>query len=605
VSTFRDFRPSQRLAETVSISEHDRIAFVDDTTGVFSISLMSPDDRAPRPIATDAGLTVKEVAWSPDGRRLIFAADHDGDEQFALYVVDVTTAAVTALSDAPDVQHRLGNQPVSWDGRFLAYTANDRDQTAQDVSVRDLESGATRRLYEGCGLTKSGYWSPDNAYLTVSDWLEPFANHNLYVVSAAGGSARKLNDSGRGTYWLGPWLPDGSAFFVRSNRGRDFTGLALVDAQTGSLDWIDTPDWDIEEMAVSGDASTLVWLVNVSGATEIRGRDINSGAEVAYAPIPTGVVEALTVAFDGSAVYVVMSTPSDPTNLARVTATGFEWLTSYRPAATTAAIVPELVSITSSTGDPIDAWLYRPAHVEGLAGMVVSIHGGPTYQEGPSYVYDGLYQYLLSRGLGVIAPNIHGSTGYGSAFSEKIYRDWGGIDLADMACVHAYVRDQDWVDPARIGLYGASYGGFMVLSCVTRLPELDWAAAAVINGMSNLVTLAEASPPTWRNHVLTIIGDPEADRDFLLSRSPVTYADEARTPMLIIQGVNDRRVPRHESDQIVDALRAHGVDVVYELISAEGHQMSRADNQIRVQTMASDFLADRVSIPQVFRLAKP
>src|SRR5205823_5306009 len=145
-------------------------------------------------------------------------------------------------------------------------------------------------------------------------------------------------------------------------------------------------------------------------------------------------------------------------------------------------VEPELVSYPNEDGE-VPAWLYRPAG-DGPVPVVLAIHGGPEVQERP--IYRPLYQYLASRGIAVLAPNIRGSTGYGKTYQKLIHRDWGGGDLRDFDAAARYLRSVDWVDPARIGVYGGSYGGFATLSCVSRLPDY-WAAAVDIVGPSKLV----------------------------------------------------------------------------------------------------------------------
>lgn len=208
----------------------------------------------------------------------------------------------------------------------------------------------------------------------------------------------------------------------------------------------------------------------------------------------------------------------------------------------------------------------------------------------PAYVYDGFYQYLLGHGIAVLAPNVRGSTGYGKSYQTRIFQDWGGVDLADFADAVAYLHGEQWVDPSRIGVFGASYGGFGVLSCLSRLPELNWAAGVDFYGPSNLVTLAKASPPTWRKLVEAMFGDPDADADRLMARSPVTYADRIRAPLMVVQGANDPRVPRAESEQVVERLRALGVEVQYELFPDEGHGFTKRENQAKAFSTAGEFL---------------
>src|SRR5690606_946879 len=149
-------------------------------------------------------------------------------------------------------------------------------------------------------------------------------------------------------------------------------------------------------------------------------------------------------------------------------------------------VAPELIRYPSTDDLRVPAWIYRP-RVAGRLPVVLSIHGGPEAQERPKYT--PLYQYLCSRGIAVMAPNIRGSTGYGKRYQRLIHRDWGGGDLRDLDHAVRWLRAQDWVDPDRIGVFGGSYGGFATLSCVTRLPDY-WAAAVDIVGASNLVTFA-------------------------------------------------------------------------------------------------------------------
>jgi dipeptidyl aminopeptidase/acylaminoacyl peptidase len=175
-------------------------------------------------------------------------------------------------------------------------------------------------------------------------------------------------------------------------------------------------------------------------------------------------------------------------------------------------------------------------------------------------------------------------------YQRLSYRDWGGGDLGDLADAVHYLRGQDWADPERIGVVGRSYGGFAALSCVARLPELNWAAAVAWCGPSNLVTFTRSQPPTWRSKVAFMVGDPEADEQFLMSRSPVTYVDQIKAPLFVIQGANDPRVPKAESDQIVERLRARGVEVRYDVYPDEGHSFGKRENQIRAWSSAGEFL---------------
>src|SRR5439155_1271676 len=162
------------------------------------------------------------------------------------------------------------------------------------------------------------------------------------------------------------------------------------------------------------------------------------------------------------------------------------------------------------------------------------------------------------------------STGYGKSYQRLVQRDWGGGDMRDWEHAAKWLRAQDWVDPNRIGVFGGSYGGFAVLTCVTRLPQY-WAAAVDIFGPSNLVTFAKAVPPTWKRFIARFVGDPDTEADFLMERSPITYVEDVQTPLLVIQGATDPRVVKGESEQMVDRLQSLGREVEYVVFDDEGH----------------------------------
>jgi dipeptidyl aminopeptidase/acylaminoacyl peptidase len=251
----------------------------------------------------------------------------------------------------------------------------------------------------------------------------------------------------------------------------------------------------------------------------------------------------------------------------------------------------ELVSYPSFDGRDIPAWLYRP-DVDGRAPFVLSIHGGPEAQEKP--VYQPVYQYLLSRGIGVLATNIRGSTGYGKTYQRLVQRDWGGGDMQDWEHAVKWLREQDWVDPDRIGVFGGSYGGFAVLTCVTRLQDY-WAAAVDIFGPSNLVTFAKAVPPTWKRFIARFVGDPETEAEFLMERSPITYVENVKTPLLVIQGATDPRVVKGESDQMVEKLRSLGRTVEYVVFDDEGHGFTKRPNELKAYRLTVEWLEQHLS----------
>jgi dipeptidyl aminopeptidase/acylaminoacyl peptidase len=428
-------------------------------------------------------------------------------------------------------------------------------------------------------------------------------NHDLYLVDVETGANRLLTPhEGDNRFYPGPWAPDGSGFYLMTDQGRDFAGLAFFRLADGAIDWITTPEWDVVAAAVSQDGRYLAWLVNEDGYGHLYVRDEQTGQVRDYPELPRGAYKT-----EGALVYSLwfsptepllgfyITTPRRPINIYLLNVESGAWqaLTENTPQGIAEAdmVEPELVRFTSEDGLAIPAWLYRPP---GLAPgervpVVVSIHGGPEYQELPGYGWDGVYQYLVHRKIGVLAPNIRGSTGYGRTYQTLIYHDWGGAELRDLECGAQYLQSLDWVDAARLGVMGGSYGGFATLSCVSRLPEY-WEAAVDIVGPSNLVTFARSVPASWRQRMRRWVGDPDTEAEFLLERSPITYVEQIRAALLVLQGAHDPRVVQAESDQMVTRLRELGRTVEYIVFEDEGHGFAKPKNHLKAMRATTAWL---------------
>lgn len=596
---YADHRPDRRFYPAVAISpDGARVAYSDNASGQFNLVVQAVDGGAPTRLTDYAESTVRVFTWTPDGAALVFSADTNGDEFHQVRRVPAGGGEVVALTDRPGVQHHLGE--VSPDGEWVAYGANDREPAHQDVLIQHLKTGETVRVYAEGGFVFPGSFSPDGRWLTVIRLLSN-TSHVVYLCPLAGDGevARILPDAsldasagGAGAKCLpGPWLADGSGFFLLTDVGRDFVGLARYDIAGRELHWVDTPDWDVEQLGLSDDGRVLVWSVNVDGASRLRARDLTTGADLPVPELPPSQVQSATVDAAGRRVALLLATGASPTNVAVLEIGGdLRWITDAAPVGTDlTGVEPTAVTFPTADGRQVPAWLYRPTG-HGPFPVLLSIHGGPEAQERPAYNYSGLYQYLLARGIAVLAPNVRGSTGYGRAYQSLIHRDWGGAELLDFAAAADYLTAQDWADPTRIGLFGASYGGFAVLSCLSRLADRGWACGVDIVGPSNLVTLTRSVPPTWRAQMAAIIGDPDTESEYLLSRSPVTYADAITAPLFVIQGANDPRVPQAESDQVVARLRERGVEVRYDVYPDEGHGFTKRENDARAMGDTAEFL---------------
>jgi dipeptidyl aminopeptidase/acylaminoacyl peptidase len=589
--TFEQFTAIRRYQPTLSFSPDGReIADVVNTAGQYNIWRQSSEGGFPYQLTLFTDQTPREIAWSPDGQTIAFAADRDGDEYKQIYTIPARGGRVSAQTEGPRVRHELAPEAWSPDGTSLLIAGNDRSETDQDVMIRDLATGETRRVVDYGGMYFPISWAPDGKSVTVIDFKSN-TNMDLYVLTVDNEEMQHLTPhEGEIQYLPGPWAADGSGFWVLTDEGREFTGLAFWDLKAG-MRWVDTPDADVENLALSGDGRYLAWIVNQEGYSTLKVRDLRSNQDMALPDMPKGVIEALAMSRSGGMIGFLLAEATHPFEVyvldlehSRLTRLTESMLGGIDETDLTA---PELIHYPTHDGREIPAWLYRPEG-EGPFPVILSIHGGPEWQERPTYNYAGFYQYLLTRGIGIMAPNVRGSTGYGKSYQKLIHHDWGGAELGDFKAAADYLKGLDWVDGDRLGVYGGSFGGFATLSCVTRLPEY-WAAAVDIVGPSNLVTFAKAVPPTWRRFMDQWVGNPETEVDFLMERSPITYVDQVTAPLFVIQGANDPRVVKGESDQIVERLRARGVEVKYDVYEDEGHGFTRRVNELKAMSDTAAF----------------
>jgi dipeptidyl aminopeptidase/acylaminoacyl peptidase len=586
--TFEQFAAVRRYQPALSFSpDGEQIAYSTNTSGQFNLWRQSSDGGYAYQVTSFASEAVRSVAWSPDGKTLLFTADRDGDEQYKVHHVGAERGWPEQFASEPDVQHFLG--PWSPNGLAFAFAANDRDPAEQDLLVRGAGAGEVRRLLTG-GVYDPGYWSPEGRSLTA---LRTNSNldGDIFIVDVESGDARQiLQHDGNVDQTPGPWSTGGRGFYLITNQDREFAGLAYFDLTTEQLSWVETPDWDVEGVELSKDGRVLVWIVNENGYSRVHAKDLTSGLALRLPALPEGVATCMTLSADGRRLALLHAASTHPNEVIvvdfqantvhQITESALGGLDEH------SLVSPDLVHFASFDGRRIPAFLYRPKG-DGPFGVVFSIHGGPEAQERPGY--SPLYQYWLSRGIGVLATNIRGSTGYGKSYQKLINRDFGGDDLKDFEAAATFLRSLAWVDASKIGLFGGSYGGFAVLSCVSRLPSF-WAAAVDIVGPSNLVTFAKAVPPTWRRFMAEWVGDPYTEEEFLLARSPITYVDQIQAPLFVIQGANDPRVVRAESDQLVEKLRARGVEVRYDVYEDEGHGFTKRTNELKALKASAEFL---------------
>lgn len=593
---FEQFAATRRIGSFVPSPDGNSVYFTSDISGQLNLWRVPTEGGWPEQLTLFANESVREATVSKDHSKIAFLADLNGNEMYQVFVMDAQGGWPEQMTDRPDVQHALG--AFSPCGRYLAYSGNATVARDVDVYLRDLQTGEVRQVTEGGRLMYFVSFSPDGGQMLVAEFRGN-TDQDLWLIETATGKARNLTEHpGRqASYFPGSWRKDGKGFYFFSNDGREHMAIGFYNLESDHKDYILTSDWDVENLALGCEGKLMAYSVNEAGNSLLKVIDTENGQELALPAMPKGVISGLKFAGKDqrrrlflsmncynqlNAVYAVDLDRIElrlltPTMLGNVPAEVF--------------VAPELVHIDAFDGLKIPAWLYRPHGIKPgeKVPALLSIHGGPETQERTEYRYNGFYQYLLSQGVAVLAPNIRGSTGFGVSYQKLIHRDWGGGDMHDMESCAKYLQSLAWVDSSRLAVWGGSYGGFATLTCATRLPDY-WACACDFCGPGNLITFGKSVPPHWKPMIKAWMGDPDEDRELLVERSPITYVENIKCPMMVVQGATDPRVVKAESDQMVERLRNMGREVEYLVFEDEGHGFTKRTNQLKGYKLMGEFL---------------
>jgi dipeptidyl aminopeptidase/acylaminoacyl peptidase len=399
---------------------------------------------------------------------------------------------------------------------------------------------------------------------------------------------------------------------MSSDKDRDTAAFARVRIE-GS-DRISAPeviaartDAELGGFAINDEGTKAALLWNVAGRNELTFVDLASGRQTPGPKLPADIVGGLTFSKNGQRLAMTISGATAPADLwvMDVGGGGLKQVTQtpHDGVDLTKLVRPELVRFKAHDGLELSGWLYRPAARSGPGPFVVSFHGGPEGQERPGFRSD--YQALLAQGIGVFAPNVRGSSGFGKRFVnlDNGPKRFDGIkDLKD--CVDYLVANRI-ADPKRVGITGGSYGGYMTLVGVTFYPDL-FAAGVDLYGMVNFFTFFDHTEPWMAAISTTEYGDPKTQEQLLRDLSPLGKLDQIKTPLMVQHGANDTNVPVVEAEQVVDSLKRRRVPVEYILFPDEGHGFRKEKNRIRSTVkMVEFFVAHLVDRPAGTTAAKP
>lgn len=577
-----------RRAALLDLSEDGRAALVTTRFGnTAQLHLVAEPLGARRQITffdepVDGGFFIPGT----HGRQIIFSKDKGGDEKDNFYRLNLDDGRWTLLTDG---QSRHTGALASRSGRWLAYSGTARNEKDFDVYLQDLTGAAPpKMIWQVEGQYYPVDFSPDESRLMIMHYLSERETH-FHIHDLASGQQTPITPPSPPAYYGGGvFSHDGGCVYFTTDREGEFRRLYRMDFDYGNWKCL-TPDlqWDVEEIAVDPTGKGIAFVTNEDGICRLHLADPWGGNVRTVSDLPQGIISGVQFNHGGGTVgFTVNSSrsPSDAYTADFDRGAVTRWTESEIGGLNPATFVePELIRYPTFDQGPdgqprqIPAFYYR-GKGDGKRPVVIYCHGGPEGQTQPGFF--SLFQFWANElGISVVCPNVRGSVGYGRSFHQLDNDVKRADSVKDVGALLDWIAAQPDLDASRVGIYGGSYGGYMVLGSLSTYPDRFKAGIDVV-GIASFVSFLETTPEFRRDLRRAEYGDeriPEV-RKVLDEISPLNNAEKITAALFVLHGQNDPRVPVSEAKQIVARLRALGRPVWFANALNEGHGFAKREN---------------------------
>ncbi len=532
--------------------------------------------------------TERDIAgffWKGNNK-IVYAQDTGGDENFHVYLTDIDGSNVKDLTPFENVRAGILDD-LEDDPAHMLISMNKNNPEVFDVYKCELETGELKLIAENPGNITG--WMTDHDGKIRAAYITDGVNESfLYRKNESDDFKILITTNFRETFSPLMFDYDNKIMYVCSNLERDKTAIYKFDPDENKLLNLifEHPEVDVGGLMHSKKRKIITGISYLTDKRHYKFLDqtreeLQNTLETFFPGLEVAVTD-----MDDDERRVIVRTYSDKTrggyylydrrdNSLSKLADLSSWLKSDQMSSM------QPIKFKSRDGLNINGYLSLPVGIEAKnLPLVVIPHGGPSARD--SWGFDSEVQFLTNRGLAVLQINFRGSTGYGKKFWQAGFKQWGLKMQDDITDGVLWAVSEGIADKNKLAIYGGSYGGYSALAGATFTPDL-YACAVSYVGPSNLFTLLESIPPYWepfRQMEYEEIGDPSADKELLTQISPVFHADKIKIPLFVAQGANDPRVNKAESDQIVEAVRKSGREVIYMVKENEGHGFHNEENRL-------------------------
>ena len=587
---------------------HDgtRISYLAPVNDVLNVWVGPVDDpEAAEPVTNDKKRGIRTYSWAYSNKHIVYAQDKEGDENWHIYSVDLTTGQTKDLTPLEGVQARIEGTSHKFPTELIL-GLNDRNPELHDLYRVNIDSGERSLIQENEGFL--GFVTDHTYNVRFAARFEPDGGIQLLRPTDEGEWESFMKVEMEDTLTTSPVGFDktGEILYMHDSRGRNTAALTALNLETGEETTLaEDPRADASQLMIHPTEKNIQAVAFEYERREWRVLDDSIAQDLAsLRATAEGDIQVISRTLDDKHWIVAYLLDNGPVHYylynrnekkAKFLFTNRKELEGAPLAKMHPVVIKsrdglELVSYYTL---PVWSTSYDRTRPDGPLPMVLFVHGGPWARD--QWGYNPFHQLLANRGYAVLSVNYRGSTGFGKGFINAANREWGAKMHDDLIDAVKWAIGEGMADPGRVAIMGGSYGGYAALVGVTFTPE-TFACSVDIVGISNLVTFSESVPPYWKplaQLFATRVGDHRTDegRALLKKRSPLNYVDRITKPLLIAQGANDPRVKQAEADQIVKAMQDKGIPVTYVLYPDEGHGFARPENSLSFNAVVEAFLA--------------
>lgn len=600
--TIEDFLGTTTFGGASFSPDKSKILVSSDATGISNAYSVPVDGGEMVQLTKSAKESISTISYFPADERFLYTADQEGNELNHIYVRELDGSATDLTPGS-----KLKASFIGWaqDEKSFFISSNERDNHFFDIYEIALGGYKRTMVYEN----KEGYFpsvfSGDKRYFAlVKERIR--SDTDIFLYDATTRETKRLTPhEGEISQTPASFSPDSKNLYFTTDEGGEFAYLVRYDIATGKRENVLKPQWDVMGAGFSKNGKYGVTVVNKDARTETQIRETATGKPLEL-PVEPGVnIEGVRFSRDEKSIAYYVRGSREPADLFvyDIASGKARKLTSSLNSKIKSddLVDAEVVRFNSYDGTVIPGLFYKPKQAgrSSKVPALVWVHGGPGGQE--RIGYSGLVQYLINHGYAVYGINNRGSSGYGKTFYKMDDLKHGDADLDDCVASKKMLAATGWVDPDRIGIIGGSYGGYMVCAALAFRPDA-FAVGVDFFGVTNWVRTLKSIPPWWEAQRVSLyseLGDPNTQEDYLRKISPLFHADKMKKPMLVLQGGNDPRVLKVESDEMVAAARKAGAPVEYIIFPDEGHGFRKKENQLKGYKATLEFLDKHLGSPTV------